>query len=137
VKILKNEVISGDHAKGTRRSVTHLESMNRRRSERVPLQIRVIVETEVEQGKLVRLDAFTLVVNAHGGLLEMSLKVPKGHKLMLANPAVGVRQACRVVEVRSSLDGFFAVTFEFDSPTPDFWPLAFCPTDWGRIQAKK
>ena len=29
------------------------------------LQIRVVVETEIEEGKRVRLDAFTLVVNAH------------------------------------------------------------------------
>jgi len=110
--------------------------MNRRRSERVPLQIRVVVETEVEQGKLVRLEAFTVAVNAHGGLLEMSLKVAQGHKLLLANPAMCVKQACRVVEVRSSQDGFFAVAFEFDSPAPHFWPIAFAPTDWGQVQAK-
>jgi hypothetical protein len=113
------------------------ETMNRRRSERVQLQIRVVVETEVEKGKLVRLDAFTLLVNAHGGLLEMSLKVLMGQELLLTNPAVGVKQPCRVVGVRSSQDGLFAVAFEFDSPTPQFWPVALPPSGWGLIRAEK
>jgi hypothetical protein len=108
-----------------------------RRSERVRLQIPVIVETEVERGKLVRLDAFTLVVNAHGGLLEMSLKAAQGQKLLLANPAGGVKQPCSVVGARSSQDGLFAVAFEFDSPAPQFWPIAFPPAGWGLIPAEK
>ena len=110
--------------------------MNRRRSERVLLQVRVLVETELEEGKLVRLDAFTLVVNAHGGLLEMSLKVPKGQKLLLSNPALRVQQACRVIAIRSSKDGVFAVAFEFDNPRPQFWPIAFPPTDWSLVEAE-
>jgi hypothetical protein len=110
--------------------------MNRRRSDRLLLQIRVVVETETGDGKLVRLDAFTLVVNAHGGLLEMGLKVPIGHKMQLTNPAMGVQQPCKVVGVKSSRDGFFAVAFEFDAPTPQFWPIAIAPTAWGLIEAE-
>lgn len=66
------------------------------------LQIRILVETETEEGDLVRLEAFTLVVNAHGGLLEMSLKVPKGHRMSLSNPSLGVRAGCRAIASRSS-----------------------------------
>ena len=66
------------------------------------LQIRVLVETATEEGDVVRLEAFTLVVNAHGGLLEMSLKVPKGHRMWLSNPTLGVREGCRVIASRSS-----------------------------------
>jgi hypothetical protein len=110
--------------------------MNKRRSERVLLQVRVLVETELEDGRLVRLDAFTLVVNAHGGLLEMSLKVPRGHKLWLSNPAIGQQEACRVIAVKSSRDGVFAIAFEFASPAAQFWPIAFPPTDWGLVEAE-
>ncbi len=95
------------------------------------LQIRVIVETEIEQGKLVCLEAFTISVNAHGGLLEMSLRVREGQKFLLTNPAVGVRQDCRVIQVRSSRNGSFAVAFEFDCPTPQFWSMAFPLADRG------
>jgi hypothetical protein len=113
------------------------ESMNRRRSKRVLLQLRVVVDTELDDGKRVRLDAFTLVVNAHGGLLEMGLQVPKGHTLFLTNPAAGVQRACRVVGARSSQDGLFAVAFEFESPTPQFWPIALPPPDWGLAEFEK
>jgi hypothetical protein len=104
--------------------------MTRRRSERILLQIRVVVETTTEEGKWVRLEAFTLVVNAHGGLLEMSLKVGKGHKMLLMNPVLGAQQSCRVVGLRGSVDGQFAVAFEFDGPAPQFWPIPFPPSDW-------
>jgi hypothetical protein len=100
------------------------------------LQIRVIVETEIEQGKLVRLDAFTISVNAHGGLLEMGLRVQEGQKLLLTNPAVGVRQDCRVVRVRGSRNGSFAVAFEFDCPTPQFWSITFPLADRALVKTE-
>jgi hypothetical protein len=93
------------------------------------LQIRVIVETEIEQGNLVRIEAFTISVSAHGGLLEMGHRVLEGQKLLLTNPAVGTRQGCKVVRVRSSRNGSFAVAFEFDCPTQQFWPIAFSSAD--------
>jgi hypothetical protein len=109
---------------------------SQRRSERVLLQIRVLVETETEEGDRVRLEAFTLVVNAHGGLLEMSLKVPKGHRMSLSNPTLGVRESCRVIASRSSQGGVFAIAFEFDSPAPQFWPIVFPPIDWSLVKAE-
>jgi hypothetical protein len=93
------------------------------------LQIRVIVETEIEQGNLVRLEAFTISVSAYGGLLEMGHRVQEGQKLLLTNPAVGAQQDCRVVRVRSSRNGSFAVAFEFDCPTQQFWSIAFSSAD--------
>jgi hypothetical protein len=110
--------------------------MNRRRSERVLLQIHVLVETELEAGTLVRLDAFTLVVNAHGGLLEMGLKVPAGQRLVLTNPALGGQEACRVVTTKATQDGFYAVAVEFEHPSPQFWPISFPPPDWRLVQAE-
>jgi hypothetical protein len=110
--------------------------MNRRRSERVLLQIHVLVETQLEAGTLVRLDAFTLVVNAHGGLLEMSLKVPQGQKLILTNPVLGMREACRVVGTKATQDAFYAVAIEFDRPSPQFWPITFPPADWSLVGAE-
>lgn len=110
--------------------------MNRRRSERVPLQMRVEVLAAMEDGKMARSEAFTLVVNAHGGLLELSMKVARGQKLLLSNPGVGAQQTCNVVSAKNSHDGFFAVAFEFDSPSPQFWPIDFPPTDWSLMRAK-
>jgi hypothetical protein len=109
---------------------------NRRRSERVLLQIRVHVVVEIEEGKPVRSDAFTLVVNAHGGLLEMSLKVSKGQKLRLSSPVAGLEETCTVVAVRSAPEASYTVGFEFDRPCPHFWPISFPPKDWHVVEAK-
>jgi hypothetical protein len=109
---------------------TPVGSTNRRRSQRVLLQIPVIVETEIEKDQPLRFEAFTLVVNAHGGLLEMGLPLRAGQKLSLVNPASGLRKPAKTVGLRRSDDSRFLVAFEFDDPTPQFWPIAFPPADW-------
>lgn len=109
---------------------TVVGSNNRRRSQRVLLQISVIVEAEIDRGKLVRLNAFTLVVNAHGGLLEIGLPLRPGQKVALVLPASGLRKSSRIIGFRRSQDAGFLVAFEFDSPTPQFWPIDFPPDDW-------
>ena len=112
------------------------DAASRRRSERILLQIRLLLETRLDDGNFIRMDAFTLVVNAHGGLLELSLKLPQGHKISLINTGTGVKVPCRIVAVRKSQDGQFAVAFEFENPSPDFWPINFPPRDWQLVDAK-
>jgi len=102
----------------------------------VLLQIRIVVDTTIEGGQHVRLDAFTLVVNAHGGLAELGLKLPKGHKLLVTNPAMRTQELCHVVATEKSRDGQFAVAFEFDNPAPHFWPLQIRPTDWEFVHSR-
>jgi hypothetical protein len=84
----------------------------------------------------VRLDAFTLMVNAHGGLLEIALKLPKGHPLLLTNTTLGAQEWCHVTGTRSSEDGYYAVAFAFDNPAPQFWPIVFPPADWSLVQTE-
>ena len=112
------------------------DTATRRRSERILLQLHLFVETQLDDGRAVSTDAFTLVVNAHGGLLEMNLKLPRGHKLWLINRATGARVPCHVIGARKSGDGAFDVTFEFESPSPEFWPIRFPPPDWQLLNVK-
>jgi hypothetical protein len=100
------------------------------------LQIRLLLETQLDDGKLVTMDAFTLVVNAHGGLLETTTKLPKGQHISLINAASGAKVPCKILGARKSQDGAFAITFEFESPSPDFWPISFPPPDWNLVNAK-
>src|SRR5579863_8696468 len=109
---------------------TVVGSSNRRRSQRVLLQIPVNVEAEIDRGEPVRLKAFTLVVNSHGGLLEIGLPLRPGQKVTLILPTSGVRKSSRIVGFRRPQDAGFLVAFEFDSPTPPFWPIDFPPADW-------
>ena len=97
------------------------------------LQIRLLLETQLDDGMVVTMDAFTLVVNGHGGLLEITTKLPKGQQISLINTASRAKVSCRVLAARKSQDGVFAVAFEFESPSPDFWPINFPPPDWQQL----
>ena len=107
------------------------DGSNRRRSERVMLQIRVRVVTETPERVPVEEETYTLVVNAHGGLLKMKLELLQGQPIVLVNPQTGMKQACRVVRIDQPSADYFAVAFEFDHPAPKFWPVTFPPKDWG------
>jgi len=109
--------------------------MNRRRSERVILQMKVTVIAEDVQRRPRQEEARTLVVNAHGGLLKMKLDVHVGQPMRLVNPQIGVEQNCRVVRVEDTSPEFFSVAFEFDQPNPKFWPVVFPPSDWDAPRA--
>jgi hypothetical protein len=104
--------------------------MNRRRSERVMLQMKVKVTAEDIEHKPRQEDALTLVVNAHGGLLKMKMEVHVGQPMLVLNPHNRIEQNCRVVRVEDTSPEFFSVAFEFDQPNPRFWPVVFPPSDW-------
>jgi len=103
---------------------------NRRRSERVMLRMSVAVETETAEREKQREETHTLVVNAHGGLLKLDLEVLVGQPILLINVRSGMRAAARVVRVENPPGGYTAVAFEFNEPTPKFWPVEFPPADW-------
>lgn len=104
---------------------------NKRRSERVMLHMPVHVLAENEERQQIRVEAKTLVVNAHGGLMEMKEHLHVGQPFLLTNPATGSEMSCRVVRVDESGMEHFRIAFEFDRPAPKFWPVTFPPADWG------
>ena len=106
------------------------EERNRRRSERVLLQVAVIIGMRTPEGREVSQDGYTLVVNAHGGLLETGMRVEAGREIFVANPRTGAREPCRAVHVRRSGGDAYAVTFEFERKAPQFWPIVSPPADW-------
>ena len=106
-------------------------AQNRRRSERVKLNMAVHVLAENEERQQIRVEAKTLVVNAHGGLMEMTSHLHMGQSFLLTNPATGSEMSCRVVRVDESGTEDFHIAFEFDRPAPKFWPVTFPPADWG------
>jgi hypothetical protein len=104
--------------------------MNRRRSERVMLQMRVTVIAEDIAHQPRQEEALTLVVNAHGGLLKAKMDLHVGQPMRLVNPQNGVEENCRVVRVEDTSPEYFSVAFEFDKPNAKFWPVVFPPPDW-------
>ncbi len=106
------------------------DASNRRRSERVMLQIRVTVLAETPDRVQVQEDTHTLVVNAHGGLMKLKMDLLEGQPIILVNPQTGVEESCHVVRIDQPSPDYFAVAFEFERPSPKFWPVTFPPSDW-------
>jgi len=106
------------------------DSKNRRRSQRVMLQLAVLVRANMPDGRCVQVQAFTLAVNAHGGLLESPLELTANQRITIINPQSGKDVGCRVVRIERSSLALLQVAFEFDHHSAHFWPITFPPEDW-------
>jgi hypothetical protein len=106
------------------------EGANRRRSERVMLQIPIVVMTETLEHEHLREETQTMIVNAHGGLMKLQMEVMAGQPIVLMHPRLGETAAARVVRVENPPGGFKLVAFEFQEASPKFWPVDFPPADW-------
>ena len=103
---------------------------NRRRSQRVLLRIPVSVIGTDPAKKMVRESTYTLVVNAHGALIQLELAVRVGQVVILQNPETGEEQSCRIIRRDSVAEGKSQVAIEFLKPASKFWRVAFPPEDW-------
>ena len=96
------------------------------------LQVRVTVRASAPNGREGQEQALTSVVNAHGGLMKVKMALQAGQPITLLNEKTQVQLACHVVRVETSEAGMSAVAFEFDQPSPQFWPITFPPADWAQ-----
>ncbi|HKM66931.1 MAG TPA: hypothetical protein VJX70_07180 [Candidatus Acidoferrum sp.] len=94
------------------------------------LNMSVMVLAENEERRRIQVEAKTMVVNAHGGLMKMNSHLHVGQSFTLKNPHTGAQVGCRVVRIDEEGMEFFNIAFEFDQPAPKFWPVTFPPTDW-------
>lgn len=115
--------------------MTETIPQNRRRSQRVLLQIGVLLRADLPGGESYQVQAFTLMVNAHGGLLEAPLRVAANQRITLVTPQTGKLAGCRVVRVEGPSDSNYTIAFEFDERNPHFWPITFPPDDWSLTEA--
>ncbi len=102
----------------------------RRRSERVFLQVGVFVQGVTPDGHAFREKTHTLAVNVHGALIHLSEDVRVNDRVTLTHSVTAQQQACRVVYTQPLKGNIRAVGIEFESPTPKFWQIAFPPTNW-------
>ena len=103
----------------------------RRRSQRLILRVPIIAYRSQEQGSPFSEGTHTLVVSAHGALINLAAKVVADQKLALKHGLTGDEQECRVVFTRgNSMIGPTEVGIEFQQPAPNFWRIALPPSDW-------
>ncbi len=106
--------------------------MEMRRSQRVSLRMPVVVRWTPPGQQVIVEETVTVVVNAHGALILLAMRVKAGSRIFLKSPANGMDRECRVVRVQEKLQGKHEVAIEFLRPDPKFWGLESQPDDWSR-----
>ena len=104
--------------------------LKKRRSQRIDLNVPVVIYRPPNEGPQFYESMQTFVVNAHGALMALTDMVVPRQKLLMQNTESGEQQECRVVSVKKHPTGPPKVAVEFTRPAPGFWHLAFPPADW-------
>ena len=104
--------------------------LKKRRSQRIQLNVPVVVYRASGESPQFYENAQTLVVSAHGALMALTEMVAPRQRLLVQNPHSGEHLECRVVSVKKELIGPPKVAVEFMRPAPRFWHIAFPPADW-------
>jgi hypothetical protein len=102
----------------------------RRRSARVLLSVPVFLRGTLSDGSKFEEEARTLVVNAHGALLALSIALPAGQLVTLTHKLTRNTIECKTVNVGKPQGGKAQIGVEFLNPTPMFWMIDFPPEDW-------
>jgi hypothetical protein len=103
---------------------------NKRRSQRLFLQVRVVVEGKRANKSPFSEETHTIVLNAHGALVEMTISLDQGQIVTLQNVRTTEKSECQVKLVTPSGAGKFNAALEFTNPNPSFWHISFPPEDW-------
>jgi hypothetical protein len=103
---------------------------SRRRSQRVLMQVGIKLSGKDAEGKEFEESTETLAINAHGALVLLAARVISGSKVHVKHNKTEEDQECRVVFLGPVRASKREVGFEFSTPRPTFWRVAFPPEDW-------
>ncbi len=104
--------------------------LRKRRSQRIELNVPIVLHRPPTEGPQFYERTQTLVVNAHGALMTLAEKVTPKQRLLMQNIDSREQKECRVVYVEKELKGPPKVAVEFTRPAPSFWRIAYPPADW-------
>ncbi len=108
----------------------------RRRSERLSLDVVLVVRGQTAKKKAFQEATFTTSVSAYGALVVMSTKVELGQTIYLKNPTTQKEVECRVARFGPLYGNQAQVGVDFAQPTLTFWPAVFAPKSWKSIVAQ-
>ena len=103
---------------------------NRRRSQRLFLQVPIVIEADRPGKPRLTENTHTIVVNAHGALIQMRTSLDHGQIVTLRNIRTSEECECVVKLATPSGPGKFNTALEFTKPSPAFWHVSFPPEDW-------
>jgi len=104
-------------------------SERRRRSQRLKVRIPLEVRLQGADKQHIPEKAQTLVVNAHGALILLSMNVAAGQLIIVVNSRTHEEMLSRVTTLGPSFMGKTEVGIEFIKPAADFWGSAFPPVE--------
>jgi hypothetical protein len=101
-----------------------------RRSQRLILDVPLVICGEADGDRPFREETFTITVNAHGGLLVLEHRVALGQKIVLMNPKTWDEREATIASLGPPYAGLSTVGFQFAKPAPEFWAVSSPPPDW-------
>jgi hypothetical protein len=105
-----------------------INAEERRKTQRVLLRVRASIHVAL-QGQKTTLDVATLSVSPRGALVVLSQSLPAETRLILEHAATREQIACKVARAPRHTPEGFHTPLEFEAPAPDFWKIAFPPSD--------
>ncbi len=106
------------------------QTANQRRSQRILLSVPLRVSGKRTNGTPFVEHTKTLIVNAHGALLQLQEPVEEGQSLNVRNVTTGEEMPCMVVDLSPGANGVGEIGVQFAQPNPRFWRVSFPPADW-------
>jgi hypothetical protein len=101
-----------------------------RRSQRLILDVPLVICGGAEDHRPFREETFTLTVSAHGGLVVLEHRVALGQKIVLMNPKTWDEREATIASLGPPYAGLATVGFQFATPAPEFWAVNSPPPDW-------
>ena len=109
--------------------------LNARRSQRVVARIPVQVRKRTVGDGFITEVSHTLVVNAHGALIALTMNVQLNELLVIKTVNGAEERQSRVVQAGQKERGRLSeVAIAFTAPAPYFWHIDFPPADWSPLQ---
>jgi PilZ domain len=102
---------------------------NRRKAQRVAMQIKVNVSGYNSEGARFGEDTNTIVISAFGCLVSLHNPVKKGQRVVLSNAQTKRTTECLVAS-QEGKGTASNIGLAFTVPNQSFWPVDFPPADW-------
>jgi hypothetical protein len=94
------------------------------------LSVSILVSGEHANGAPFAEHTHTLIVNAHGALIQLRELALAGQKLRIKNLATNEELDCTVIDINPGSSSIPEVGVEFSEPCARFWRVCFPPEDW-------
>jgi hypothetical protein len=105
---------------------------NRRRSQRILVQLPVTVSGKNGRGVAFEERVQTQSISAHGALILLSASVTKGQTVTMTNTQPEASQDCIVAHIGEAQGNRIQIGVAFVLPNPLFWHATFPPPDWSK-----